>query len=202
MNDTVGEQGRRGRWRTGAANRQRIMEAAAARFGAEGFQRATIKAIAIDAGVDPAMIYYFFGGKQGLYEAVLNSYSPQRDPVGELLSEGVERFGERLVRRFLEVTEGRDAADGVGALTRLAVIDPEPAAKLREFIEAEFAGSLAKHLDLPDAHLRAGLIGAQLAGLAVARHLLRVEPLASMSTESLVTLMAPVIQRLVTEPLG
>nr|WP_277350317.1 hypothetical protein [Nonomuraea sp. FMUSA5-5] len=119
-----------------------------------------------------------------------------------MLSEGVERFGERLVRRFLEVTEGGDAADGVGALTRLAVTDPEPAAKLRGFIEAEFAGALAQHFDLPDAQLRAGLIGAQLAGLAVARHLLRVEPLASMSTQSLVTLMAPVIQRLVSEPLG
>ncbi|MGP3958845.1 TetR/AcrR family transcriptional regulator [Nonomuraea sp. 3N208] len=202
MNDTAGEQGRRGRWRTGAANRQRIVEAAAARFGAEGFQRATIRAIAVDAGVDPAMIHYFFGSKQGLYEAVLNRYSPQRDPVGELLSEGVEHFGERLVRRFLEVTEGGDAADGVGALTRLAVTDREPAAKLREFIENEFAGSLAKHLDLPDAHLRASLIGAQLAGLAVARHLLGVEPLASASTETLVTLMAPVIQRLITEPLG
>jgi AcrR family transcriptional regulator len=199
--DTGIGNGRRGRWRSGAVNRQRILQAAAKRFAAEGFQRTTIKAIAADAGVDPAMIHYFFRSKQGLYDAVLNRHEPVHDPVAELLSEGLEHFGERLVRRFLEVNEANEPGDRVAALTRLAVVDHEPAALLRDFIENEFTPSLARHLDLPDAQVRAGLIGVQLVGVAVTRHHLRLEPLASAPVETIVALVGPIIQRLLTEPL-
>ncbi|WP_109523304.1 TetR/AcrR family transcriptional regulator [Nocardia aurea] len=139
--------------------------------------------------------------KQGLYDAVLNRHEPVRDPVAELLSEGLEHFGERLVRRFLEVNASDEPGHRAAALMRLAVVDHEPAARLRDFIENEFAPSLARHLDLPDARLRAGLISVQLVGVAVTRHHLRVEPLASASVETIVTLVGPIIQRLLTEPL-
>ncbi|TDC03187.1 TetR/AcrR family transcriptional regulator [Nonomuraea longispora] len=193
--------GRRGRWRSGSVNRQRILEVAAERFAADGFQRSTIKAIAADAGVDTAMIHYFFGSKQGLYDAILNRHETIRDPVAELLADGLEHFGERLVRRFLQVNENNEPGDRVAALVRMAVVDPEPAALLRDFIETEFTPSLARHLDLPDARVRAGLISAQLVGVAVTRHQLRIEPLTSASPETIVALVAPIIQRLLTDPL-
>jgi AcrR family transcriptional regulator len=196
------EQGRRGRWRTGSESRRRILAAAAARFAADGYQRATIRAIAADANVDPAMIRYFFGGKQQLYDEVLHPGPETREPVAALLSGGVDRFGERLVRRFLEIS-GDDVRGRLVTLTRAAAMDAEPAGLLRAFIEDEFAAALAEQFgfDHEEARTRAALISVQLVGIAVARHHIRVEPFASASPDTVVAWLAPVVQRLLTDPL-
>jgi AcrR family transcriptional regulator len=198
-----GASGRRGRWRTGTESRSRILDAAATRFAADGFARTTIRAIAADAGVDSAMISYFFGGKQQLYNEVMNPSSKVREPVAELLSEGVENFGERLVRRFLQVSEADEPRNRLAALARSAAIDSEPAGLLRAFIEDEFAVEMAERLGMKpaEARLRASLIAVQLVGIAVVRHHVRVEPLASASAETVVAWLAPTVQRLLTETL-
>lgn len=194
---------RRGRWRTGSESRRRIFEAATARFTADGFQRTTIRAIAADANVDPAMISYFFGGKQQLYSAVLNPGTEAHEPVEHLLTDGVEKFGERLVRRFLEVSRSPESQDRLAALARSAAMDREPAGLLREFIENEFATALADNLGLSsaEARVRASLISVQLVGIMVARHHVRVEPFASAPPETVVAWLGPVVQRLLTDPL-
>jgi AcrR family transcriptional regulator len=196
------EQGRRGRWRTGSESRRRIVAAAAARFAADGYQRTTIRAIAADANVDPAMIRYFFGGKQQLHNEVLHPAPETREPVANLLSEGADKFGERLVRRFLEVS-GDDVQGRLATLARAAAMDSEPAGLLRAFIEDEFAVALAEQLgfDRDEARVRAALISVQLVGIAVARHHIRVEPFASASPDTVVAWLGPVVQRLVTDPL-
>lgn len=55
----------------GEATRARILDAAGRLFADAGFAEATSKAIAAQAGVDLASINYHFGGRDGLYEAVL-----------------------------------------------------------------------------------------------------------------------------------
>lgn len=198
-----GAPGRRGRWRTGAESRSRILDAAAARFAADGFARTTIRAIATDAGVDPAMISYFFGGKQQLYNEVLHPSGEMREPVADLLSDGVEHFGERLVRRFLQVSGADEPQNRLALLARSAAVDSRPAELLRQFIEDEFAVELADRLGMKraEARLRAGLIAVQLVGIAVVRNQVCVEPLSSASDEAIVAWLAPMVQRLATEAL-
>jgi hypothetical protein len=71
---------------------------------------------------------------------------------------------------------------------------------LREFIDTEFTTQIARRLGAADARLRAGLIGAQLFGLAIARYAVRLEPIASADHDTLVAWLGPFLQELRTGP--
>ena len=99
----MSEARRPGRWRTGQQNRQRIIDAARDRFMRDGYERATVRAIAAAAGVDVAMVYYFFDSKEGLFTAsALTGPEHPLHQLATLLDEGTDQIGPRLVRRVLE----------------------------------------------------------------------------------------------------
>ena len=85
-------------------------------------------------------------------------------------------------------------------LTRSAPTDAQSEALLREFIDREITGRLAALLGTPDAALRAGLVNVQILGLAVARYIVRVEPIASASVDELAASLGPVVQYCLTGP--
>ena len=66
---------RRGRPRTPAADdahaRRRLLDAAAGHFAAGGFAGTSLRQVAEEAGVTPAMVAYYFEDKSGLLQAVL-----------------------------------------------------------------------------------------------------------------------------------
>ncbi|MFI6902292.1 TetR family transcriptional regulator [Nonomuraea sp. NPDC050394] len=187
--------GRRGRWRSGEQSRRRILDAARARFISHGYDTVTVRSIAADAGVDPAMIHYFFGSKDKLFAAALEGPVSPRDPLDDLLAEGLDGAAARIVRGFLAAF---DDAGGMGPLALLrSGQSPE---MVREYVEREFTTRLAGHLQGPDTALRAQLITAQLLGLALARYGLRLPGPATASPEDLVTWYAPLIQPLLDTP--
>src|SRR3954447_9657828 len=98
---------RTGRWRTGQQSKQRIVDAARERFMRDGYERATVRGNAADAGVDVAMVYYFFGNKEGLFSAsVLTGPAHPLHQLATRLDEGSDDIGPRLGRRFLEHWDG------------------------------------------------------------------------------------------------
>lgn len=70
MDDDHGTLPRRGRPRDPERSR-RIMEAARNHFYLHGFERASVDAIAAEAGVSKMTIYSNFGSKEGLFEAMV-----------------------------------------------------------------------------------------------------------------------------------
>ena len=54
--------------------RARILEAAAAEFGAKGYAATRTTDIAARAGVNKQLISYYFGGKEGLYKELATSW--------------------------------------------------------------------------------------------------------------------------------
>ncbi|WP_283136339.1 TetR family transcriptional regulator [Rhizohabitans arisaemae] len=192
------EPGRRGRWRSGLESKQKILDAARARFSADGYEQTTVRAIAADAGVDPSMIHYFFGSKDRLFAAVLNAPGSPREPIATMLADGLDGLGAHIVRRFLQVWDGTDDLEPLMALTRSSVSREESAGMLREFIDKEFAGQIAHRLGGPDAELRAALVSAQLFGLATARYAVRLQPVAQADHEVLVAWLGPIVQSLLT----
>ncbi len=62
---------RRGRVRDAEESRRRVFEAAAKAFAVKGFDGAKVDAIAAEAGVNKAMLYYHFADKLTLYRGVL-----------------------------------------------------------------------------------------------------------------------------------
>jgi AcrR family transcriptional regulator len=78
------------------ATRRRILDAALEEFSAKGIAGARVEAIAERADVNKAMLYYYFGSKDGLFRAVLDE--PIADHVGGLHSADVSS-PDRLVAR-------------------------------------------------------------------------------------------------------
>lgn len=191
---------RAGRWRTGQVNRQRIIAAAREHFMRDGYERATVRAIAADAGVDVAMVYYFFGNKEGLFTAsTLTGPEHPLHQLATLLDEGTERIGERLVRRFLEHWEEGAVFEPFLTLWRSAAIHPEARKVLHDSLAGPIAKRVAAEFGVADAELRVELVASHLAGLAFARYQLRIEPLASTTVEDLVGWLGPTLQRYLTD---
>ncbi|SDC22114.1 TetR/AcrR family transcriptional regulator [Actinokineospora iranica] len=190
---------RPGRWRSGAESKQRILQTARDLFGQHGYRGTTVRAIAAAAGVDPAMVFYFFGTKQGLFAAAVEMSDTVPPAIESIFTAGLDAIGERIVRTLLENLDKSDRTPLV-MLTRSAPTDDRSETLLREFIDREITDRVAAMLDAPDAALRAGMVNVQILGLAVARYIVRIEPIASSPVEDLVSRFGPLVQHCLTGP--
>ncbi|MBE1495989.1 AcrR family transcriptional regulator [Amycolatopsis lexingtonensis] len=188
---------RPGRWRSGAESKQRILRAARELFGQHGYGGTTVRAIATAAEVDPAMVFYFFGTKQGLFSAVIDMPGTVPPAIESIFTGDLGTMGERIVRTLVENLDKSDRPPLV-MLTRSAPTDAQSEALLREFIDREITGRLAALLGTPDAVLRASMVNVQILGLAVARYIVRVEPIASASVDELAITFGPLVQHCLT----
>jgi AcrR family transcriptional regulator len=189
---------RTGRWRTGLESRERILAAARSHL-MRGYDEATVRGIAAEAGVDVAMVYYFFGSKQGLFAAVIaDTGHPLRD-LQVLVDEGADDLGPRLVRGFLERWDAGNDYEPCVALWQSAAACPRAKEILLETVHGPIAERLSKDYGITDAALRVELAISHLMGVAVARYRLGIEPLASIPRERVVALVGPTIQRYLTE---
>ncbi|VBA32720.1 putative HTH-type transcriptional regulator YbiH [Mycobacterium attenuatum] len=197
----MAEARRSGRWRTGQQNKQRIIAAARERFMREGYERATVRSIAADAGVDVAMVYYFFANKEGLFTAsALTGPEHPLHQLATLLDEGISGIGPRLVRRFLEHWDEGAEFEPLLTLWRSAAVQPQARKILHDSLAGPIAERLTAEFGVTDAQLRAELVASHLAGLAFARYQLKIEPIASTGVDELVAWLGPTVQRYLTAP--
>jgi AcrR family transcriptional regulator len=194
---------RRGRPAGSPPNREAILAAAREQFAERGYDNATIRGIAARAGVDPALVHHYYGSKADLFAAALRMPLSPRDVLVDVLDGDVDTLGERLVRRFLDIwsAEAGGIGEAVLGMLRSATTHEAAARMVREFVSREALGRVAEALDVPQARLRAALAGSQLIGLALARYVVRVEPIASADVETLVACYAPTLQRYLAGPL-
>lgn len=176
-----------------------MLGAAREAFAERGFDGATIRGIAAAAGVDPALVHHYFGTKDALFLAAIEAPADPADLLPEVLAGGPDRLGESLVRVLLRVWDGPAQAAGL-ALLRSAVRNEWTARLLREFLVARVLRGVVGSLDLPPEERRArgALVAAQLSGVLFTRYVLRLEPVASASPESLVAAVGPAVQRYLT----
>ncbi|MCS7476839.1 TetR family transcriptional regulator [Umezawaea endophytica] len=189
---------RPGRWRSGAESKQRVLQVARELFDRNGYNGTTVRAVAAAAAVDPAMVFYFFGTKQGLFSAVIDS-APHT--IESIFAGDLDTLGERIVRTLVRNLDASDGAPLV-MLTRSAPTDPRSEELLREFIGREITDRLVALLDSPDTARQAGMVSVQVLGLAVARYIVRVEPIASASVDELATTFGPLVQQCLTPARG
>jgi len=188
---------RPGRWRSGAESKQRILDAARARFREHGYGGTTVRAVAADADVDPSMVFYFFGTKQGLFAAAIELSAQVPPAIEAVFSGGLDGIGERLVRTLVESVDASGRTP-LAMLTRSARPGDQAETLLREYIDREITSRLAALLGTPDAEFRAGMVNVQLLGITVARYLVRIEPIASAPVDELVSRFGPLVQSCLT----
>ncbi len=193
--------GARGRRPGGPDTRGEILAAARSSFADRGFDRTTIRGVAGEAGVDPALVHHYFGSKEDLFLAALEIPVDPRSLIPQVFVPGLDGVGERLLRMFLGVWDEPENNESLRAFVRTAFVVDQTAELLRNGIARIVLRAVIPQLaPVGDAELRATLVASQLAGLIMARYVLRIEPLASLPAESVVAWMAPNIQRYVNGP--
>jgi AcrR family transcriptional regulator len=192
---------RSGRPPGGTRNREAILAAAARHFSELGYDRTSLRSIASEAGVDQALIAHYFGSKHELFIAAVEFPLDPAAILPELLAGDPATIGESLARLQLMQLEDPDARRRLTGLVRAASSEPEAARMLREFLMREVIGPVAEALGSDEPELRVSLVGSQFIGLMMARYIVAVEPLASLPAERVVKLIAPTLQRYLTQPL-
>jgi AcrR family transcriptional regulator len=185
-----------------SGTREAILDAARRAFAEHGYQHATIRMVADLAGVDPALVHHYFRYKQDLFVAAVQLPVNPVEQLTAVLAQDPDQAGQRMVEVFLSIWDHAADRSPLLALVRSAVGDEQAAAMLREFITEEVLGPVAQRVGGPDARLRATLIGSQIIGLAMARYIVRVEPLASAPPAQLVAAIGPTLQRYLTGDIG
>ncbi len=180
----------------------RILDEARASFADHGYAGTTVRAVARAADVDPALVYHYYGSKEGLLDAATTPPQSFLDQVVAAWQTPGPPLAEDLMRRMLRNWE--DPAHGPVLRSVLQIAGNEPAIreKLRFIIEHSLMGPAAEALGEPERLLRSGLIATQMMGLAFMRFVWKIEPIATMSEDDLVGAMAPTIQRYLDGDIG
>ena len=177
------------------------MEAASARFAQHGYEGATIRGIATDAGVDPALVHHFFGTKDRLFAAAMRLPINPAEVIPKVVAPGIDGAGERLAAIFVHTVREQGDANPMLGLLRSATAHPCAARMLRDFLTGAVLEKVAAELDVPQPRLRAALCASQMMGLLVAHQVVGLSPLVEASTETLVAAIGPVIQHYMSDPL-
>jgi AcrR family transcriptional regulator len=188
---------RRGRRGPAGATRQDILNAALRLVTARG-AAVTIREIGSEAGVDPAMVIYYFKSKKNLLAALALAARDTMRQLSRLIDAGDRRtLGVRLVQGFVDLWERPDTGGQMRYLLHGAYDEPDLSEILSVVIDETIVQPLVTACPSPRAAMTAGVITAQLAGLAATRYVLRIEPFASADRDALATLLGPVLQDLI-----
>nr|WP_232433669.1 TetR family transcriptional regulator [Rhodococcus sp. AW25M09] len=201
VNETDNSQTRSGRRPGRSGTRDTILASARGLFAQHGFDKTSVRAIAADAGVDSALIHHYFGTKRDLFVASIALPIDPSDTLRQVLSVDTDDLGRALLTGVLGVWESENS-DAVIAAFRTMISSGDPAL-LRTFLMQVVLRDIATRVDDPagSALERVNLVAAQMSGLLLSRHILKLEPLASMPAERVVDWVAPTLQRYLTGPL-
>jgi AcrR family transcriptional regulator len=174
--------------------RAAILKAAKYRFAAEGYERATIRAIAGDADIDPSMVMRYYGSKEKLFAAAAEF--DLRLPDMTVIPR--DAVGDILIRHLLDRWEEDDT---LVVLLRAAVSHAGAVDRMQQLFATQLAPTAAAVCPDPaEAPFRAGLVATQALGLALTRYVLRLPPVAAMNRETIISWIGPTLQRYLTAP--
>ncbi|MFJ4976929.1 TetR family transcriptional regulator [Streptomyces coeruleorubidus] len=174
--------------------RAAILDAARERFAADGYERATIRTIARDAGIDPSMVMRYYGSKEGLFAAAVavDLKLPDLGPLprGEV--------GSALVTHFLAMWEENEV---LTALLRVGATNQAGAERMQGIFQEQLLPVARQACPDPEqVPVRAALTATQLLGMALTRYVLRLPPAVALSRQEIVAWLAPTVQRYLTAP--
>ncbi|ORW04900.1 TetR/AcrR family transcriptional regulator [Mycobacterium lacus] len=180
----------------------RILAVARDAFAEHGWAGTAIRAVARAADVDPALIYHYFGSKEGLLDAATAPPQKWLDSVVKTWATPKAELGRQLIRNVLD-----SWSDGeVGPILRAVVLTAAHETKTREklglIVEHGLIGESTLGTDEDDRLRRSSLIASQLIGFALLRYIWKVEPIASMSDDEVIAAVAPNLQRYVDGDIG
>ncbi len=157
-----------------------------------------MRSVAMGAGVDLALVSYYFGSKKGLLSAALALAVNPADILGRAAEGEPALFPQRALHSLLRLWEDAESGAPLRALVAGAAHDAVVANLVKEMVEVELIDTIAARIGGANARKRAGAFCAQIAGLLVTRYILRLEPVASMRSDELIQLYSPPLRLVLT----
>ena len=192
---------RSGRRPGDSGTREAILEAARRLFAEQGYDRTSMRAVALEAGVDPALVSHYHASKQALFVASVELPFEPAAVLPGILQGDRKTIGLRLATFLVGVLESEEGRRRITGLVRAAASEPEAARMVRELLTRQILATVVEHLGADEAQRRASFASSQIMGLVMARYIVGVEPLASLPPEDVVRVIGPTLQRYLTEPL-
>jgi AcrR family transcriptional regulator len=175
-----------------------VLAAARASFASRGYAGTTLRDVAAAAGVDRALINYYFTGKAGLLAAAIEPPDSFIAAAARAAAAPLRHRGRELVATMLSQWETPQTAEVLRSIILTAAHEPAAMQRLREVFGASLLAAVAASLDDDERMLRAGLVASQMIGVAIARYVWRVGALAELDRDQVVRYIAPTIQRYLT----
>ena len=171
-----------------------IILAALNLFALSGYEKATIRSIAKEAKVDPALINHYFKSKQELFiESMLPLFDGPK-LLQKALDGPDDEIGLRLSRLFIFLISNERTKSLIIGIIRSSTTDEQAAKMMNIFITENVASIVKQKIKGNDASVISNLIGSQFVGIVLAREIIKVEPLASLSEDDLMKYLAPKLQ--------
>jgi AcrR family transcriptional regulator len=192
---------RRGRRQGESVSRDAVLAAAKQRFATEGYEKTTLRAIADDAHVDPSMVLYLFGSKADLFRESLRLLLDPEMLIAALTGEADDDpdIGSRMVRTYMRIWEAPDSGPTMVVMLQSATSNADAHEAFRSFMQNYVLTAVSGVLGGSEQdRLRAMLAASQLVGVAILRYVMKVAPLATLSGDDLVRLIAPTVTRYLT----
>lgn len=185
-----------GRRPAGQSAREDILAAAQSLFAAHGYSGTTLRAIAAEAQVDPALIAHYFGTKQEMFVTVMAPTTSGPAAIAQVLEGDPEMIGVRLAHFFVSMLENKTTGRIIVGLIRATSSEPLAAAMLKNVLARPILHVFKTAAVLDEqAEIRASLVQSQLLGLVTSRYILKMPPLVTATPEELVQYLGPTIQR-------
>ncbi|MBV8347451.1 MAG: TetR family transcriptional regulator [Mycolicibacterium sp.] len=178
--------------------RERILASAREIFARNGIDKTSIRAVAADAGVDPALVHHYFGTKQQLFAAAIHIPVDPMQVLGPLRETPIQEIGYRLPSLLLPLW---DSEIGKGFIAELrSALAGSGVGLFRAFLQEVVAVEVSSRVDNPPGTgmIRVQFVASQLVGVAMARYILELEPFKSLPVEQIAETIAPNIQRYLT----
>jgi AcrR family transcriptional regulator len=181
--------------RDAVRTRELILATARRHFAVHGYDRATVRTIAADAGVSANLITRYFGGKQGLFAAATEADMQIEQKLQGPISSVGARIAEHVVARW----ESPPGDDPLLILLRAAMTDPVAAAHMADFFRRQATEPLARYLGGTDAAERAAAVSSLIMGTVIQRYVLGIGPLAATTADGVRAWLGTALQLLLTE---
>jgi AcrR family transcriptional regulator len=175
----------------------RIIAAARDQFAQHGWAGTTIRAVARAADVDPALVYHYFGSKEGLLDAATNPPQKWLESIAKNWTTPVDQLGAALITLLLASWADDEIGPTLRAILQTAAHEPSTREKLRRVVEGSLMGVSELGSDERDRLVRSGLVASQMMGFALMRYVWKIEPIASMADDEAIAAITPNLQHYV-----
>jgi AcrR family transcriptional regulator len=170
-----------------------ILQEARRLFAEDGFERATIRAVARRTGVDPALVMQYFGSKEGLFAAAMKG----AHGGGTARTAPREEIPTAVLQDVLAKFEDTDDREAAVTLLRNFLTHPEANRIMRDEVLCSLIRDLAGTIGGTDAEVRAALLMSTVFGMALARYVLELPGLAGAGRADVERLLRPALEALV-----